>query len=668
LSIRRQDGPPRPLHLLLAGNVDRFPAIPAQPLGRPDDDHGPGVGPDRPHRARRGGGGDRRLRHQPLPHPEVAQDDPLRGQAGPEGLRRRPGAEDASPPPGLGDIPKPDDQRRWPGRRGGHQPDAHRHRPPLRPQRAGSAGGGAGCRGAGGADQGRGPPARSLRDREQAARPGALPLLQGGPVHPIQLVRGRRRRVGDRLPPQGVGGMRLTRATVPAFLIAAVLMMVVPVSPVVLDLLLAANLALAVLILLGTILLKDSLDFSVFPSLLLIPALLRLALNVSSTRLILLDGYAGKVIETFGNFVIGGSVVVGLVVFFILVIIQFVVITNGASRVAEVGARFTLDAMPGKQMAIDADLTAGLINEEQARELRARIAKEADFYGAMDGASKFVKGDAIAGLIITAINLFGGLAVGVGMQGLPLDEAIQTYSLLSVGDGLVSQLPALLISLSTGLLVTRVRSEEDLGGELADQLFNRPKSMRISSYVVAGLAFLPGLPTLSFLGIAGVLFAASGRRKREEKQAAAAAAAEPVVTVAPDSPEALLPGMRVEPLELHLAFDILDLIDTDRGGDLLDRVRALRSQIAQELGFVMPYVRTRDDVTLPPSTYRILLRGVEVARGTVPPERLLAIPTGDNAEIAALGGEETTEPVFGLTAYWLPVSARPAAIAAGATV
>nr|MBO2500863.1 EscV/YscV/HrcV family type III secretion system export apparatus protein [Acidimicrobiia bacterium] len=229
--------------------------------------------------------------------------------------------------------------------------------------------------------------------------------------------------------------MRLTRATVPAFLIAAVLMMVVPVSPVVLDLLLAANLALAVLILLGTILLKDSLDFSVFPSLLLITTLLRLALNVSSTRLILLDGYAGKVIETFGNFVIGGSVVVGLVVFFILVIIQFVVITNGASRVAEVGARFTLDAMPGKQMAIDADLTAGLINEEQARELRARIAKEADFYGAMDGASKFVKGDAIAGLIITAINLFGGLAVGVGMQGLPLDEAIQTYSLLSVGDG-----------------------------------------------------------------------------------------------------------------------------------------------------------------------------------------------------------------------------------------
>jgi len=461
--------------------------------------------------------------------------------------------------------------------------------------------------------------------------------------------------------------VRLARATVPAFLIAAVLMMVVPVSPVLLDILLAANLALAVLILLGTILLKDSLDFSVFPSLLLITTLLRLALNVSSTRLILLNGYAGKVIETFGNFVIGGSVVVGLVVFFILVIIQFVVITNGASRVAEVGARFTLDAMPGKQMAIDADLTAGLIDEEQARALRARIAKEADFYGAMDGASKFVKGDAIAGLVITAINLFGGLAVGVGMHGLALGDAIQTYSLLSVGDGLVSQLPALLISLSTGLLVTRVRSEEDLGGELADQLFNRPKAMRISSYVVAGLAFLPGLPTLSFLGIAGVLFVASGQQKRKEREDSKARP-EPVVSVSPDSPEALLPGMRVEPLELHLAYDILDLIDAERGGDLLDRVRALRGQIAQELGFVMPYVRTRDDVTLPPSTYRILLRGVEVARGTVPPDRLLAIPTGDNAEIAALGGEETTEPVFGLTAYWLPVSARPSAVAAGATV
>ena len=461
--------------------------------------------------------------------------------------------------------------------------------------------------------------------------------------------------------------MRMTRAAVPAFLMAAILMMVVPVSPVVLDVMLAANLALAVLILLGTILLKDSLDFSVFPSLLLITTLLRLALNVSSTRLILLEGYAGKVIETFGNFVIGGSVVVGLVVFFILIVIQFVVITSGASRVAEVGARFTLDAMPGKQMAIDADLTAGLINEEQARELRARIAKEADFYGAMDGASKFVKGDAIAGLIITAINLFGGLAVGAGMMGLSFQEAIETFSLLTVGDGLVSQLPALLISVSTGLLVTRVRSEEDLSGELAEQLFNRPKAMRISSYMVAGLSLLPGLPTLSFLGIAGVLFVASGRSKKDQAEAAKPAS-EPVVSVSPDSPEALLPGMRVEPLELHLAYDILDLIDTEHGGDLLDRVRALRGQIAQELGFVMPYVRTRDDVTLPPNTYQILLRGVEVARGTVPPDRLLAIPTGDDAEIAALGGEETTEPVFGLTAYWLPASARSAAVAAGATV
>ncbi|MFO7299371.1 MAG: flagellar biosynthesis protein FlhA [Actinomycetes bacterium] len=462
--------------------------------------------------------------------------------------------------------------------------------------------------------------------------------------------------------------MKLTKAVVPLFLVAAILMMVVPVSPVFLDLMLGANLALAVLILLGTILLKDSLDFSVFPSLLLITTLLRLALNVSSTRLILLEGYAGKVIETFGQFVVGGSVVVGLVVFFILVVIQFVVITNGAGRVAEVGARFTLDAMPGKQMAIDADLTAGLIDEGQARELRARIAREADFYGAMDGASKFVKGDAIAGLIITAINLFGGFAVGLGMKGMSLEEAIQNYSLLTVGDGLVSQLPALLISVSTGLLVTRVRSEEDLSGELAEQLFNRPKAMRLSSYLVGGLAFLPGLPTVTFLSIAGVLFAASGKAAARPERDQAKKGDEPVVSVSPDSPEALLPGMRVEPLELHLAYDILDLIDAERGGDLLDRVRALRGQIAQELGFVMPYVRTRDDVTLPPSTYQILLRGVEVARGTVPRDRLLAIPTADESAVASLGGEETTEPVFGLTAYWLPVEQRAAAIAAGATV
>lgn len=449
------------------------------------------------------------------------------------------------------------------------------------------------------------------------------------------------------------------------FLMAAVLMMVVPVSPILLDILLAANLSLAVMILLGTILLKDSLDFSVFPSLLLITTLLRLALNVSSTRLILLDGYAGKVIETFGGFVIGGSVVVGLVVFVILIIIQFVVITNGANRVAEVGARFTLDAMPGKQMAIDADLTAGLIDEEQARNLRARIAQEADFYGAMDGASKFVKGDAIAGLIITAINLFGGFAVGVGTHGMAMGEAVETYSLLSVGDGLVSQLPAILIALSTGLLVTRVRSEVDLGGELAEQLFGRPRAMRIAATVVAGLAFLPGLPTLTFLAIAGVLLVLGYSKEGEERSAEEP---EPEVTVHPDSPEALRPGMRVEPLELELAYDVLDLIDSERGGDLLERVRALRSQIAQDLGFVMPYVRTRDDVTLPPGTYRVRLRGVDVARGEVPVDRVLAMPSGALSELESLGGEKTTEPVFGLEAMWIPSDARSSAVAVGATV
>jgi flagellar biosynthesis protein FlhA len=274
---------------------------------------------------------------------------------------------------------------------------------------------------------------------------------------------------------------------VPLILIAIVLMMVVPMPPVMLDVMLAANFTLAVLALLAAMMLKDSLEFSIFPSFLLVATLTRLALNVSSTRLILLNGYAGKVIDAFGSFVIGGSVVVGLVVFLILVIIQFVVITNGAGRVAEVAARFTLDAMPGKQMAIDADLGSGLINEAQAREMRAKIAKEADFYGAMDGASKFVKGDAIAGVIITSINLIGGMATGLGGAGLSFGEAVDTYSRLSVGDGLVSRIPALLISIATSLLVTRVGSDNALGASLSRQVFGNPEALRIGSIVLAGM-------------------------------------------------------------------------------------------------------------------------------------------------------------------------------------
>jgi flagellar biosynthesis protein FlhA len=460
--------------------------------------------------------------------------------------------------------------------------------------------------------------------------------------------------------------MKIRSTTMPLFVVGAILMMVIPVPPMVLDLLLTVNIAVAVLIMLGVTFINDNMDMSVFPSLLLITTLVRLALNVSSTRLILLDGYAGKVIETFGNFVIGGSVVVGLVVFLILIIIQFVVITNGAGRVAEVGARFTLDAMPGKQMAIDADLAAGLIDQDQARAARKRIAKEADFYGAMDGASKFVKGDAIAGIIIVVINLFGGFAIGMGSKGMDLGEAVSSYSLLTVGDGLVSQIPALLISIATGLLVTRVGSDEALGSEVGRQLVHKKEAVRTTGAVIMGMALLPGLPKLPFIAIGLGLLLFSNRPQASTETAEQKAAAE--VKVNPDDPESLMNEMRVEPLELHLSYDILDLIDADAGGDLLSRVKALRRQIAMELGVIIPLVRTRDDVSLAPGTYRILLHGVEVASGTAPRGHVLALPADRGTELAALGGLETAEPVFGLVAYWMPEALRQQSAALGATV
>ena len=462
--------------------------------------------------------------------------------------------------------------------------------------------------------------------------------------------------------------MKRSSIVVPLGLIGVTMMMVIPISATVLDVMLAANITLGILVLLGVILLSDSLDFSVFPSLLLVTTLARLALNVSSTRLILLDGNAGKVIDTFGNFVIGSSVIVGLVVFMILIVIQFVVITNGATRVAEVAARFTLDAMPGKQMAIDADLGAGLIDEAEARAARKKIAKEADFYGAMDGAAKFVKGDAIASIIIVAINLFGGFAIGMGSLGMDFSEAVDTFSLLAVGDGLVSQIPALLISISTGLLVTRVGSEEDMGAELGSQLLGNARVLRFAGLSIALLGMLPGLPKVPFLGLAGALLLAGSRRAAlDQMDTPADTGAEPEVTLDPDDPEALMGEMRVEPLELRLSYDILDLIDPTKSGDLLDRVKSLRRQIAMELGVVMPFVRTRDDVSLPPATYSIVLRGTEVGRGTAPQDQILALPLGDGEELRALGGVETVEPVFGLKAFWVPSSARSSAAAMGAT-
>jgi len=452
----------------------------------------------------------------------------------------------------------------------------------------------------------------------------------------------------------------------PIFVVGAVVMMVIPVSPVILDLLLTLNIAFAVLVLLSVVTLRDSLDLSVFPALLLVMTLARLALNVSSTRLILLDGYAGKVIETFGGFVVGGSVIVGLVVFLILIVIQFAVVTNGAGRVAEVAARFTLDAMPGKQMAIDADLSAGLIDEAEAREKRERIATEAEFYGAMDGASKFVKGDVLAGVIIVLINLFGGFAVGLG-AGLSFNDAVATYTLLTVGDGLVSQIPALLTSIGAGLLITRVDTDRDLGAEVGQQLFQARRALRLASFVIVALGLLPGLPKIPFFVVAATLYVLSTRVAIPEDDTGEEEET-PVIELDPDDPEAIIGAMRVEPLELHLAYDTLDLIDEDRGGDLLNRVKALRRQIAQELGFVMPLVRTRDDVSLPTGGYAVHLDGVRIARSEAPRGEVMALPAGDGSELRVLGGRETTEPVFGLTAYWLPDHAKEQAASSGATV
>ena len=457
---------------------------------------------------------------------------------------------------------------------------------------------------------------------------------------------------------------RLGQLGVPAGVIAIIVMMVVPLPTVLLDMLLAANITGALLVLLVSMFVKRPLDFAAFPSLLLIATLFRLALNISVTRLVLLHGYAGKVVQSFGHFVVGGSLIVGLVIFLILIIIQFVVITNGAGRVAEVGARFTLDAMPGKQMAIDADLNAGLIDEHEARRRRTEVTAEADFYGAMDGASKFVKGDAIAAIVITLVNLIGGLGVGIMQRHMSAGDAVSTYSLLSIGDGLVSQIPALLLSVSTGLIVTRAATEGDMGTDVIRQITAQRQAVRIGGVAVLALALIPGLPKLPFLVLGGTVLMIGMRLKDAEPAKEAANQPELTAGPAPDSAEALVNEMRVEPLELELAFDLVDLVDASAGGELLERVRALRRKLAIELGMVIPMVRTRDNLDLPPGSYAIRLNGVEIARGEAPPGAVLAI--GDN--LANLPGTATTEPVFGLPGKWLPHELRQQAELAGATV
>lgn len=448
----------------------------------------------------------------------------------------------------------------------------------------------------------------------------------------------------------------------PTLVVLIVAVMLVPLPTSLLDLLIVTNIATAVLVLLVSMNVKRALEFSSFPSLLLILTLFRLGLNVSTSRSILSKGEAGQVVNTFGSVVVAGNLVVGMVVFFILVLVQFIVIANGASRVSEVSARFTLDAMPGKQMAIDADLNAGAIDDDEARKRRKDISEEADFYGAMDGASKFVKGDAIAAIVITAVNLFGGFVIGIVMEGMSLGESVSRYSLLTVGDGLVSQIPALLISIASGLIVTRAAGETDLGSDVLGQFSRQHKILRVGGILIAAMALIPGMPKPIFIGMGAAVFLIGQRIGRAAKRAEYTVEPEPV-EAGPPSPQQLAVDARVEPVELDLAVDLVELV-SGPDGDLLERIGALRRKLAMELGFVLPTVRTRDDATLAASEYRILIHGVEVGSGVAPAGKVLVI--AENYD--GLPGEDVTEPVFGLPARWVPVEFRVAAESRGATV
>ncbi|HHU51485.1 MAG TPA: flagellar biosynthesis protein FlhA [Firmicutes bacterium] len=445
-------------------------------------------------------------------------------------------------------------------------------------------------------------------------------------------------------------------------------MFFIPLPSFILDFFLSINISLSFLILLLTMNVRKTLEFSVFPSLLLVTTLLRLALNVSSTRLILLHGYAGQVIQAFGDFVAGSNPVVGFVIFIILTIINFMVITKGSERVAEVAARFTLDAMPGKQMSIDADLNAGLINEEQARARRREIEREADFYGAMDGASKFVKGDAIAGIIITIINLLGGLAIGILQRGQDLAGAAQTYALLTVGDGLVSQVPALLISTATGILVTRSASEDDLGSDLSRQLTFYPKIIALGSGVIALFGLVRGMPTIPFLMVAIVLAVLSRYLIRKEEKMAEVETEEKAATAELETqrPENVLTLLTVDPMELEIGYSLIPLVDKSQGGDLFERVSLIRRQVALELGIILPPIRIRDNMQLSPGQYLIKIKGVDVAQGELLTNYYLAMDAGAVTE--EIDGIPTREPAFGLPAIWITEKQREKAELNGYTV
>lgn len=461
--------------------------------------------------------------------------------------------------------------------------------------------------------------------------------------------------------------MKFGDISVAVIIIGIILIIIIPIPPQLLDILLAVNISLAVVILFNTIYAKEALQFSIFPSLLLVTTLFRLSLNISSTKLILAKGDPGHVVQTFGEFVIQGNVVVGLIVFLIITIVQFLVITKGSERVSEVAARFTLDAMPGKQMAIDADLNAGLINEQQAKDRRLKIQREADFYGAMDGASKFVKGDAIAGMIIIVINIVGGFILGAMRGDGSLTEVMNKYTNLSVGDGLVSQIPALLISTATGIIVTRAASDSNLSTDLIKQIFQNPLVMFLGSGVTAALA-ITGLPPVPFL-ILSVALAVTGynmRKVLQQNEMQDEIKVQETEVEEVRKPENVVSLLQVDPIELEFGYGIIPLADVNQGGDLLDRVVMIRRQIALEMGMVVPVIRLRDNIQLNPNEYIIKIKGVEVARGELMFDHYLAMNPGTVDE--EIEGIQTVEPAFNLPAIWINDSQREKAEILGYTV
>lgn len=455
---------------------------------------------------------------------------------------------------------------------------------------------------------------------------------------------------------------------VAVIIIGVLFIMLVKIPPWALDLLLTLNISISVLMILVTMYVQTPLQFSVFPSLLLITTLFRLSLNVASTRLILIEAYAGRVIESFGTFVVGGNYVVGMIIFLILIVIQFVVITRGAGRISEVAARFTLDAMPGKQMSIDADLNAGLITDDEARQRRRTIEAEADFYGAMDGATKFIRGDVIAGLIITGINIVGGLIIGVLQKGMPLADAVRTYTALTVGDGLVAQVPALFISTAAGIIITRTVSETDLGTDITRQLLTFPRAIAIAAVMLVIFALVPGMPTIPFLIIAaGVGFTWYQITRTEKEEKAEKERAEKIREEAtPKAPENVEGLLKVDAMEIEIGYGLIPLADPKQGGDLLERISDIRRRMALRMGIMLPPIRIRDNMANKPTEYSIKIRGSEVTRGNLMIDHYLIMNPGRVME--KVPGIETKEPAFGLDATWITDAQRPRAEELGYTI